>query len=112
MKAQDLMTAGAAGPVTVYVTYSGPANAGFDRRWYLERHLPLVMNSWSPYGLLSVAAFFPAQAQQGTLAICECRFRDEAAIDAAFNSPEAPAVMADVRRFTEITPQRARAVAL
>jgi uncharacterized protein (TIGR02118 family) len=112
MTAQDSTTSEDTGPVTVYVTYSGPADARFDRRWYVERHLPLVMTSWSRHGLLSVVAFFPSDIQQGTLAICECRFRDEAAIDAAFESPEAPAVMADVLRFTEITPQRARAVAL
>jgi uncharacterized protein (TIGR02118 family) len=99
-------------PVTVYVTYAGSAQARFDRTWYVERHLPLVMASWSQYGLEGVTAFFPASQQAGTLAICECRFRDQAAFDAAFNSPQTPAVMADVARFTDITPQRARAVAL
>jgi len=112
MKTQDSMAPGHSEPVTVYVTYTGPADARFDRTWYLEHHLPLVMSSWSQYGLLGVAAFFPPNAQVGTVAICECRFRDRAAVDAAFNSPQAPAVMADVLRFTEITPQRALAVAL
>ncbi|MFM0730567.1 EthD family reductase [Paraburkholderia sediminicola] len=99
-------------PVTIYVTYSGSADARFDRAWYVERHLPLVMTSWSQYGLESVTAFFPAGQQTRTLAICECRFRDQGALDAAFNSPEAPAVMADVPRFTDIAPRRARAVLL
>lgn len=112
MKAQDSMRSGHSEPVTVYVTYTGAAHARFDRTWYLEHHLPLVMRSWAQYGLLGVAAFFPADLQDGTLAICECRFRDQAAIDAAFESDEAPAVMADVLRFTDIAPQRARAVAL
>ncbi|MDR5832253.1 EthD family reductase [Caballeronia sp. LP006] len=98
--------------VTVYVTYSGSAGARFDRTWYVERHLPLVMTSWSQYGLEEVTAFFPAGRQTGTLAICQCRFRDQGAVDAAFSSPEASAVMADVLRFTDIAPQRARAVSL
>jgi len=98
--------------VTVYVTYCGSADARFDRSWYVERHLPLVMTSWSQYGLEAVTAFFPAGQQTGTQAICECRFRDQAAVEAAFNSPEAPAVMADVPRFTDIAPQRVRAVSL
>ena len=53
--------------VTVYVTYSGSAGARFDRTWYVERHLPLVMTSWSQYGLEEVRAFFPAPT-------CACRF--------------------------------------
>jgi hypothetical protein len=57
-------------------------------------------------------AFFPAEKQAGTLAICECRFRNEASVGAAFTSPEAPAVMADVTRFTDIAPRRLRATAL
>jgi uncharacterized protein (TIGR02118 family) len=96
--------------VTVYVTYAGQSNARFDRTWYVERHLPLVMKSWSQYGLLDVAAFFPASGQPGTLAICECRFRNQAAVDAAFSSPETPDVMADVHCFTDIAPQRVRAM--
>jgi hypothetical protein len=74
--------------------------------------LPLVMRSWKAYGLESATAFFPAGMQTGTIAICECRFRDEAAVEAAFAAPESPAVMADVERFTDVTPARARAVAL
>jgi uncharacterized protein (TIGR02118 family) len=112
MNDETRMTHGNASPVTVYVTYSGSADDRFDRTWYVERHLPLVLTSWCRYGLEAVTAFFPAGQQTGTLALCECRFRDQAAVDAAFASPEALAVMADVRRFTDIAPQRVRAVSL
>lgn len=98
--------------ITIYVTYSGSADDRFDRTWYVERHLPLVMTSWSQYGLEAITAFFPAGQQSETLAICECRFRDQAAVDTAFDSPEASAVMADVPHFTDIAPQRLRAVSL
>jgi uncharacterized protein (TIGR02118 family) len=98
--------------VTVYVTYEGAPDARFDRAYYVDRHLPLVMRHWSRYGLLSVAAFFPAVAQAGTLAICECRFRDQASVDAAFASPEAADVMADLPHFTDLPARRARAMAL
>jgi uncharacterized protein (TIGR02118 family) len=94
--------------VTIYVTYEGTADARFDREYYVDRHLPLVMHHWSQYGLTSVAAFFPAIQQAGTLAICECQFRDEASVDAALSSPEASAVMADVPHFTDIAPRRVR----
>ncbi|HET6389342.1 EthD family reductase [Hyphomicrobium sp.] len=97
---------------TVYVTYAGTPDSRFDRRYYVEQHLPLVLKAWQRYGLQSVAAFFPALPQAGTIAICECEFRDEAAVEAAFNSPETPEVMADVANFTDIAPTRLRAMAL
>ncbi len=99
-------------PVTLYVTYQGSAETRFDRTYYVDHHLPLVLQSWEAYGLESAAAFFPAILQTGTIAICECRFRDEAAVAAAFGAPEAAAVMADVERFTDVTPRRVREVAL
>lgn len=96
----------------VYVTYQGTPTTRFNRSYYVDDHLPLVMRSWGRYGLESVAAFFPATEQTGTIAICECRFRDDAAIEAAFGAPETPVVMADVARFTDVSPARARAVSL
>jgi uncharacterized protein (TIGR02118 family) len=92
----------------VYVTYEGAPNDRFDRSYYVEHHLPLVLQAWQRYGLERVAAFFPALTHVGTLVICECRFRDEAAIETAFGSPEAAEVMADVPTFTDISPTRLR----
>ena len=98
-------------PVVIYVTYQGKANDHFDRHYYVEAHLPLVMKAWGQYGLLSAEAFYPAVEPRNTIAICECVFRNEAAMNAAFASPEAAEVMADVPCFTAITPSRLRAVA-
>jgi uncharacterized protein (TIGR02118 family) len=95
--------------VTIYVTYEGISDARFDRRYYVDAHLPLVMRAWSQYGLVSVEAFFPPVARTGTLAICECQFRNADAVNAAFDSPEATDVMADVASFTDIAPRRVRA---
>jgi hypothetical protein len=58
----------------IYVTYQGTPGTRFDRDYYVAHHLPLVMRSWQPYGLESAAAFFPATAASGTIAICDCRF--------------------------------------
>jgi uncharacterized protein (TIGR02118 family) len=101
-----------ASPVVVYVTYRGTPRDHFDRAYYVDVHLPLVMKCWSQYGLLSLNAFYPATAQEGTVAICECVFRDEEAFEVAFASPEVSAVMDDVPRFTALTPGRVRAAAL
>jgi uncharacterized protein (TIGR02118 family) len=93
---------------TVYVTYEGAPGDRFNRSYYIERHLPLVMQAWQRYGLESIAAFFPPLTHVGTLVICECRFRDEAAVATAFESPETQKVMADVSSFTDLAPARWR----
>ena len=89
---------------TLYVSYPGDADVRFDRDYYVQHHLPLVKACWGPLGLESCAAFWPADAAAGTVAICECRFRDEASLRAALASPETPRVMADVPRFTDAKP--------
>lgn len=94
---------------TMYVTYPGDAGTRFDRDYYVNGHLPLVMECWGPYGLQSCTAFFPAGDGAGTIAIAECRFRDEAALKAALGAPESPRVMADVAKFTDAKPSQSRA---
>ena len=96
--------------VTVHVTYRGHAAVHFDRNYYVAEHLPLVMRAWGPHGLLSCTAFFPAAADTDTLCIAECRFRDEAALEAALAAPQTPDVMADVAHFTDATPKQTRSV--
>jgi uncharacterized protein (TIGR02118 family) len=96
-------------PVTFYVYYQGTPDTHFDRDYYTHQHLPLCMEAWQQYGLLSIKAFYPALDQDGTIAICESVFRDEAAAQTAFNSPETVKVMADVARYTDATPMRVRA---
>ena len=90
--------------ITIYVTYPGDAATRFDRDYYVRHHLPLVMECWGPLGMVSCAAFWPADDGAGTIAIAECRFRDKAALSAALASPETPRVMADVARFTDAKP--------
>ena len=92
----------------LYVTYPGDAATRFDRERYVSHHLPLVMEAWGPYGLLSCSAFYPAGDGDGTIAIAECRFRDEAALQSALASPQTPRVMADVPSFTEAKPMQSR----
>lgn len=99
-------------PAVIYVTYAGPADSRFDREYYVEQHLPLVLRAWEPHGLLSVAAFFPASKAAGTLAVCECRFSDERAIEQSFAAPETAGVMADLRHFTDLPASRSRVVAI
>ncbi len=98
--------------VVIYVTYQGTPETRFDRDYYVDHHLPLVLEAWRSHGLEGVTAFFPRVVATGTIAVCECRFRDAAAVEAAFASPETPRVMADVARFTDAAPARARAVHL
>lgn len=98
--------------VTMYVTYAGDVGTRFDRKHWIDIHLPLVRDAWGPYGLLSAAAFFPDGDAGGLLAICPCVFRDEAAMEQALASPATARVMADVERVTDVRPTRSRAVPL
>ena len=59
---------------TMYVTYPGDAGTRFDRDYYVRHHLSLVMKCWSPFGLESCVAFWPADFSAGTIAIAECQF--------------------------------------
>ena len=95
---------------TLYVTYPGDAATRFNREYYVRTHLPLVMEAWGPHGLESAAAFFPSGDGAGTIAVCICRFRDDAAISAALESPGIGGVMADVKNFTDAKPSRIRTV--
>lgn len=98
--------------VVIYVRYEGIPGDRFDRSYYDRTHLSLVMRAWEKYGLLSVAAFFPSIDRAGTVALCECVFENEDALEAAFASPECAAVMNDVIAFTDLSPVRVRAAPL
>lgn len=95
---------------TMYVTYPGNAGTRFDRDHYVRAHLPLVLEAWGPHGLETAAAFFPTGDGAGTIAVCICHFRDEAAIADAFASARTAEVMADIENFTDAAPWRTRAI--
>ena len=97
---------------TMYVTYPGDGDTRFDRDYYVGTHLPLVAEVWSPHGLESIAAFFPAGDGAGTIAVAICEFRDEASIGAALGSQETERVMDDIKNFTDVEPARSRAMSL
>ena len=98
--------------VTMYVTNPGDTGTRFDRKHWVDAHLPLVREAWAPYGLISAAAFFPDGDGGGLIAICPCVFRDEAAMEHALASPATARVVADVRRVTDMRPARSRAMPL
>lgn len=97
------------GEVIMFVTYQGHAESRFDRAYYVAKHLPMLRRSFGPLGLISAQAFFPATADSGTIAICECRYRDEAAFAACMASPDMPGIAADVGVFTDLMPIPLRA---
>ncbi|CAM2169576.1 EthD family reductase [Burkholderia orbicola] len=88
------------------VSYRRAAGTRFDSRYYVEQHIPLVEKSWKPYGLEYVDAFFPEREDSELIVVAMCRFKDGAALDAAFASAETAHVMADIDAFTDIEPDR------
>ena len=97
---------------TMYVTYAGHADTPFDREHWIDVHFPLVRECWGPYGLESLAGFFPQGDGAGLIAVAICVFRDEAAMEAALASPETARVRADVDLYTAVKPQRSLATPL
>jgi uncharacterized protein (TIGR02118 family) len=96
------------GEVIIFVTYQGNAESRFDRTYYVERHLPMLRRVLGPFGLTSAEVFFPPVTGTGTIAICECRYRDEEALKACYGSADIPGVAADVGNFTDIMPVQIR----
>ena len=92
--------------ITMLVTYAGDERTPFDRDHWINVHLPLVRESWGPYGLVSAAGFFPQGDGAGLIAVAVVNFRDEAAMETALHSPETVQVMADVDIVTAVKPQR------
>ena len=92
--------------VTMYVTYAGDAATPFDRRHWIDVHLPLVRECWGPHGLERAGGFFPDGDGAGLIAVCACVFRDEEAVRAALASPETARVMDDVANVTQVDPKR------
>ena len=87
--------------VKLMVACLGDATTRFDRAYYVEKHLPLTLECWGPYGLEAAEAFFPAGPGDGWVSLGVYRFRNHAAIDAALGSRETERVMDDVPNFTD-----------
>ena len=87
--------------VKLMVACLGDGTTRFDRAYYVEKHLPLTMQCWGPYGLEATEAFFPFGPGDGWVSLGIYRFRDRAAADASLSSRETERVMADVPNFTD-----------
>lgn len=92
--------------ITMLVTYAGDKQTPFDRDHWINVHFPLVRECWGPYGLVSAGGFFPQGDGAALIAVGVVNFRDEAAMEAALNSPETAQIMADVDIVTAVKPQR------
>ena len=90
--------------VTFYVTYAGDKSTPFDRNYWIDKHMPLVRETWEPHGMVSAGGFFPSGDGGGFIAICPCVFRNEAAVHAALAAPETKVVMDDIKNFTSVQP--------
>ncbi|MCM5704435.1 EthD family reductase [Larsenimonas salina] len=102
-------------PATLYIVYSGQADARFDQDYYLEHHLPKVREAWKATGLTRVSVLFSAslgQNEAGTIAIAEAVFKNEDALQACLDAPGTGALMGDVANFTDIEPGLYRTVPL
>ena len=87
---------------TILLLHTGPSKDRFNREYYRTKHLPRAAAAWKPYGLASIRGFFPSDSnddQSGTVAICECVFQDDEAMEAAFSAPCTPDLIGDIPKF-------------
>lgn len=89
---------------TAILRYEGMAQDRFDRDYYCTKHMPRVAIEWDAFGLIDARAFFPAvpENKKGTVCICECTFKDEACMKAAFAAPCTQELIADIPNFTDL----------
>ena len=52
--------------VVVYIKYTGDESTRFDRSYYRNHHLPLVMQYWKRHGLESLSVLYPEDLGIGT----------------------------------------------
>lgn len=90
--------------ITMIVTYAGDETTPFNRDQWINVQFPILRQCWGPYGLISVASFFPPADGAGFIATVN--FRDEEAMHAALSSPEAERVLADGNLVVSVQPQR------
>ena len=86
---------------TLVVTSPVKDGATFDVRYYVARHIPLVREKWTQYGLTSARALIPEAPGAAYYAIAILDFTDAAAAARAIGSPEAAEVIGDVANFTD-----------
>ncbi len=93
---------------TMFVTYYHDGTNWFDRDYYIQKHVPLVKESWKKHGLIDATALFHADntAGKGVICTCICKFKNEDAMQAIFKLPETVPVMDDVANFTDIVPSQ------
>ena len=97
--------------VTVFVLY--PYGAKFDMKYYLEHHMPLVLEKWSPFGLqryevvnftngLQGLDLDQTKTPYGTVAILH--WHDTEGMAQGVKSEPESKVFADVPNFSDKSP--------
>ena len=90
------------------VLYPTSKTKTFDHAYYDETHIPLVKDAFAATGLLGVLVLKGVSSADGGpapfVAMAHMSFENAEALQAAFASPRAAEVMADIAKFTKIKP--------
>ena len=89
---------------TLVVAYPKSEGATFDRAYYMHTHMKLVADAWTEHRLMGFEILFPSDETQAFATVAVLRFAGQASIDAALGSDRTAEVMADIAKFTNITP--------
>ncbi|MES2493365.1 MAG: EthD family reductase [Pseudomonadota bacterium] len=94
---------------TLTVTYAAKPDAKFDRAYYDATHIPMLDEAWGDHGYVSAEVLYPVDDSQPFVAMAVLRFKDQASIDASMAAPRTGEVVADMAKFTNLTPDLYRA---
>lgn len=94
--------------ITVFSLYPKSENSTFDRKYYVENHLPLILEAWKPYGLLDVKLVGVSGNIDGTAAPfavhATMTWKSLEGFQNAFGDPKTADILADVPHYTNTTP--------
>lgn len=94
--------------IVVSVLYPSSDGAKFDQAYYDATHIPLVKDAFGSTGLKDVLVFKGLPGGDGApppyVAMAHLVFEDIGGLQASMGGPRAAEVMADVAKFTNISP--------
>ena len=93
--------------IVVSVMYPAAADARFDMKYYLEKHVPMVGERWRPMGLREAKILQGVGAPGGGAApfqvMALLTFDSAAALDPAL-AAHGKEIMGDIANFTNVQP--------
>ncbi|KAI1435425.1 hypothetical protein GGR50DRAFT_694121 [Xylaria sp. CBS 124048] len=87
--------------MTYIVSVAYPHDTGFDKEYYLEKHMPLVKSIWAPLGLKKYWVLWYTHPQAPYLVQANLEFPDKETADKAIGSTASAPILDDVQNYSD-----------